>query len=50
LPLFTTKIKDSAKYREAITNRKPITHYKPRSEHADAFRALRDELQDVHVS
>jgi len=50
LPIFATKIKDSAKYREAITKRKPITHYKPRSEHADAFRALRDELQNVHVS
>ena len=50
LPLFETKIKDSSKYREAIANRKPITHYKPRSEHADAFRVLRDELEKVYVT
>jgi chromosome partitioning protein len=50
LPLFETKIKDSSKYREAIANKKPITHYKPRSEHAEAFRALRDELEKVYVN
>jgi len=33
-------IRDSAKYREAITARRPITHYKPAGEHADAFREL----------
>ena len=50
LPIFETKIKDSSRYREAITNGKPITLYKPRSEFADAFRALRDELEKVYVT
>jgi len=50
LPLFETKVKDSSKYREAIAHRQPITHYKPRSEYASAFRALRDELDHVHVN
>lgn len=50
LPIFATKIKDSSKYREAITARKPITHYKPSSEFAAAFRELTRELEHAHVS
>lgn len=38
--VLDVKIRDSAKYREAITARQPITHYKPAGEHADAFRQL----------
>lgn len=49
LPVFDTKIKDSAKYREAITARKPITYYKPSSEFADAFRELSKELDKAYV-
>jgi chromosome partitioning protein len=49
LPVFTTVIKDSAKYREAITARQPITHYKPTSEFADAFRELIKELEKAYV-
>jgi len=49
LPIFTAKIKDSVKYREAITARKPITHYKPTSEFASAFRDLSKELDQAYV-
>lgn len=49
LPIFDTKIKDSSKYREAITARKPITHYLSKSEHADAFRALAQELEGAYA-
>lgn len=49
LPVFATKIKDSAKYREAITARKPITYYKPMSEFATAFRDLLKELEQTYV-
>jgi chromosome partitioning protein len=49
LPVFTTVIKDSAKYREAITARQPITHYKPTSEFAGAFRDLIKELEQAYV-
>lgn len=49
LPVFATRIKDSAKYREAITARKPITHYKPSSEFAEAFRELSRELEEAYV-
>ena len=38
--VLDVKIRDSAKYREAITARQPITHYKPVGEHAGAFREL----------
>jgi chromosome partitioning protein len=38
--VLDVKISDSAKYREAITARRPITHYKPVGEHAEAFREL----------
>lgn len=50
LRMFETRIKDAAAYREAITNHKPITHYKKRSEYAEAFRSLRDELEHTHAS
>jgi cellulose biosynthesis protein BcsQ len=33
-------IRDSAKYREAITARQPITRYKPSSPEAETFREL----------
>jgi len=49
LPVFATRIKDSAKYREAITARKPITYYKPSSEFAEAFRELSRELEEAYV-
>jgi chromosome partitioning protein len=49
MPIFETKIKDSSKYREAITARKPITHYLPRSEHAEAFRDLMHEVEHAHA-
>jgi chromosome partitioning protein len=49
LPIFTAKIKDSAKYREAIAAGKPITHYQPKSKFADAFRHLADELEHAYV-
>lgn len=49
LPVFATVIKDSVKYREAITARKPITYYKPTSEFADAFRHLTKELEKAYV-
>ncbi len=43
--VLDVRIKDSAKYREAISARKPITHYKPQSEFADAFRQLAAVVQ-----
>lgn len=49
LPIFETKIKDSTKYREAITVRKPITHYKGTTEYAEAFRQLTKELEHAYV-
>jgi len=42
--VFQTTIKDSAKYAEAVSLRKPITHYLPHSEQAEAFRALAKEV------
>ena len=50
LPIFDTKIKDSTKYREAITMLKPITHYRRRSPEAMAFRALSGEVSAVYAS
>jgi len=38
--VLDVKIQNSTKYREAITARQPITHYKPVGEHAEAFREL----------
>ena len=49
IPLFQTKIKDSTKYREAIARSRPITHYLPTSEQAEAFRNLANELEHVYV-
>ena len=43
--IFETRIKDSAKYRESIVYRRPITHYKRTSEEAEAFRHLISELE-----
>lgn len=40
LTVLPVRIKASSRYREAITARRPITHYKPRGEHAEAFREL----------
>jgi chromosome partitioning protein len=40
LSVLPVRIKASSRYREAITARKPITHYKLKGEHADAFREL----------
>ncbi len=48
--VFETRIKDSTKYREAITARRPITHYKPTSEFADAFRNLTRELEQAYAT
>ncbi len=45
ITIFQTRIKDSAKYRESIVYRRPITHYKRTSEEADAFRHLISELE-----
>jgi chromosome partitioning protein len=50
LPIFRTRIKDSAKYREAITRRMPITHYRPTSEYAQAFIDLSHELEHAYAS
>ena len=50
MPIFATKIKTSAKYKEAITAKRPITHYLPKSEQADAFRNLSSELESAYVS
>jgi chromosome partitioning protein len=49
LPIFETRIKDSSKYREAITQRKPITYYRPRSEYAEAFVELTRELEHAYA-
>jgi chromosome partitioning protein len=38
--VLPVQIKNSAKYREAIAARKPITHYRASSQYADAFRQL----------
>lgn len=45
ITIFETRIKDSAKYRESIVYRRPITHYKRSSEEAEAFRHLISELE-----
>lgn len=50
LPIFQTRIKDSAKYREAITRRMPITHYRPSSEYAQAFIDLSHELENAYAN
>ena len=40
LAVLPVRIKASSRYREAITAREPITHYKPKGEHSEAFREL----------
>jgi chromosome partitioning protein len=40
LAVLPIRIKSSSRYREAIAARRPITHYKPKGEYADAFREL----------
>lgn len=47
--VFDVKIKDSARYRESITERKPITHYKPGTVYADAFRELARAVSRTHA-
>jgi chromosome partitioning protein len=42
--VFQTELKDSAKYAEAITLKTPINFYKPKSEQAQAYRQLADEI------
>jgi len=44
VPVLDVHIKNSAKYRESITARLPITHYKPGTEQAGAFQALAQTL------
>lgn len=48
--VLDVKIRNSAKYREAITARLPITHYRPVGEYADAFRTLRNILLPTPVA
>jgi chromosome partitioning protein len=42
--VFTTRILLAADIKEAISQRKPITHYKPRGASSKAFKALTDEM------
>lgn len=44
--LFETEFGDYVAYAECITEKKPITHYLPRSEQAEAFRQFVEELKD----
>jgi chromosome partitioning protein len=44
IPVLDVHIKNSARYRESITARQPITHYKPGSEQAAAFEKLAQHL------
>jgi chromosome partitioning protein len=43
--VFQTEIRNSVKYLEATSARKPITHYQPRSEQAEHYRQLLKEIQ-----
>ncbi len=43
--VFKSVIKNSIRYPEAANVRKPITHYMPKSAHADAFRKLAREVK-----
>lgn len=43
--VFRTEIKNSVKYLEAVTQGKPISHYQPKSEQAEAYRNLFREIQ-----
>ena len=49
LPLLRTKIKDSAAYAKAIEVGRPITDYLSRSEFANAFRDLVEELDHAYA-
>jgi cellulose biosynthesis protein BcsQ len=42
--VFTTRIPYAADFKEAIAQRKPIVHYKPRGASAKAIKALADEM------
>jgi len=42
--VFTTRVPLSADIKEAISQRRPVTHYKPRGASAKVFKALVDEL------
>lgn len=44
VPVLDVYIKNSARYRESITARQPITHYKPGSDQAGAFETLARKL------
>lgn len=44
--VFKTEIKNSVRYLEAITQRTPITLHQPKSDQAEAYRRLFDEIQD----
>jgi chromosome partitioning protein len=44
--VFRYPIKDSVKYSESVTFKKPITHYDPKREQAMAFRELAREVAD----
>ena len=44
IPVLDVYIKNSVRYRESITARQPITHYKPGSEQAGAFQQLAQYL------
>lgn len=51
--VFATRIPLAADVKEAISARKPITHYKPRGASAKVFKALADELfarMEAHTS
>jgi chromosome partitioning protein len=48
--VLPVRIKASSRYREAITARKPITHYKPAGEYADAFRQLASIVMPATVA
>lgn len=42
--LFSTTFRDHVQYVESVTERKPITHYLPKSEQAEIFRGFVKEL------
>jgi chromosome partitioning protein len=42
--VFTTRVPLAADIKEAISQRRPVTHYKPRGASAKVFKALADEI------
>lgn len=44
--VFQTELKDNVKYAESIAVKTPITFYKPKSEQAQAYRELVEEIQN----